>query len=153
MNKVRRTRHSGVVFRVVLVLKPFLELAGASNPVGSDLVHQREKLGTKLRIRVEDDAGIDDGLEYGANDLVIHGRPHHQAALFGRIRRPADQPFAVATRVDDQHIREKQGALLQYRIRALRQEFSVAGEEIVLPQMSGKPCAAGRPDDCASDFL
>ena len=107
---------------------------------GDELLELRGEVG----IPPQDLGRLDRVGEQVADDLVVHRRAHDEPALLGGVGRPADQPAGL--RVLDEEIHEEQRGVLHDRVGPIREELTVAGVEVVVPEVVAEPGAAGDPD-------
>ena len=110
-----------LVLRVVLVLEPLLELAVAADLVRGDPGYEVLELRGELGVPPQDLGRLHRVGEEVADDLVVHRRAHDEAALLGRVGRPADQPAGL--RVLDEEVHEEQRGVLHDRVGPIREEL------------------------------
>ena len=101
----------------------------------------------KVLVHAENFRGLDAVAEQVADDLLVHRRPGADAGAFRdavlrRHGRAGDEP--VVLRFFDQRIEEELRRAFHRRVEAL-QKISVAGEEVMFPEILAEPRAAGRP--------
>ena len=74
---------------------------------------------------------------------MVHSGACDQSALLRRVGGRTDKPAGIW--VFDEKVREEQGRFLHYRVCAAGEEFLVACEEVMLPEVSAQPGPAGDP--------
>jgi len=132
------------VVGIIYVLDPFLQLTVPADLVGCDFrKHLPEGVG-KGCAGVQERGGIDAGPEQRPDDLVVHGRPGHQSAVFRRVGGAADE-FSRAG-IPDQEVGEELRGPPHDGVGPVGQELPVLCEEEVLPEMKAQPGPAGDPD-------
>ena len=103
-------------------------------------------MSAEVGVDVEDLAGLDGPAEEGADDLVVHGGPHDEAAVLGRIGGAGDEPVFFASGVFDEGVEEEEGGVAEEWIGAVAEEGFVGLELVVPPEVLAEPGSADGPD-------
>ena len=139
------------------ILRPLHDLALRSDLIRQQLFQLLLQLIAERFVGLEDLRCCDDVGEQLARDGHVHGRAHAQragfflAALIVRVleivlRRSADGRDEMSVAVVDQPRGQEFRGAFHVRIRLLAQEFVVAREQEMLPQVRAEPRPAHQPE-------
>src|ERR1041384_7028582 len=134
-----------VIFRVVDVLKPLLELSPLANLEWWKFLPQIQKFLPERYILAEDFGGFRSLPEEIPKNTVVYRRAGAKVAVLRGKGRAGHPPVLIGIAgILHQEVRKKSGRAIHQRIGFL-EKFFVARELIMFPKMSAKPGAGERP--------
>ncbi len=134
-----------------VISAPFLELAAGADAVGSEAGEFVAELGDEVGVAAEEFGGGDGAREEFADDGEVHRGALGDGGGFtvgsdeGVFGRGADGGDEAAVFVGDEPVGVELGGAFEERVGFVGEEFAVAGEEPVFPEVGGEPAGGHVP--------